>query len=264
MPHVIPHPPSVISSRPRVRSISFSAATSSAIRSPLPMDLQLFVQDSLHLHLLVGGREVGDGEGVGQIAKLRQQAGCEADSVLSLSGLAQVHQGPLQFLELALQVRDGAGQGFVLREPGHGLELDPERLHAVHGLAGGHHISAHILEEGDLLRDVSLAAECGSLMTVRGCSWLSPSTFRRTVYCPGGIRMEIWAPPAGRPSSPTAMCSAYIGRVYRLMGPLGSSRRSQWMRLTPSLLVPSIVRTTAPMPSTISTVGVSLAAAASQ
>ena len=47
-------------------------------------------------------------------------------------------------------------------------------------------------------------------------------------------------------------------------GPLGSSRRSQWTRFTPGLLVPRSVRTTSPAAFTISTVGVSPAAAASQ
>ena len=85
------------------------------------------------------------------------------------------------------------------------------------------------------------------------------------MYCPGGMRIEICCPPgAGLPSSPTSMCSAYLGDVSIRIGSLGSSRRSQWIRLTPARFGPSSVRTTVPDPSRISILGASEASAASQ
>ena len=111
----------------------------------------------------------------------------------------------------------------------------------------------------------SVPAECGSFSTVSGCSCVAPSTVSRTVYCPGGISTEICAPPgAGRPSSPTSMCSAYIGDVSIRIGSFGSSRRSQWIRFTPARFGASSVRTTVPPPSRISIIGASEASPASQ
>ena len=60
------------------------------------------------------------------------------------------------------------------------------------------------------------------------------------------------------------MCSAYMGGVSIRIASFGSSRRSQWIRLTPARFGPSSVRTTVPDPSRISIVGVSEAADASQ
>ena len=81
------HPPSAMISIPRARSNSFSAATSFANRtsSASRWARRPFLQQHLHLQLLVRRTEVGPGDRAGQIAQLLEQPGLEAHAVLSLT-----------------------------------------------------------------------------------------------------------------------------------------------------------------------------------
>ena len=122
------------------------------------MQPQLLLQNHLHLQLLVGGREVGDGDRAGNVAELLEQLGAKAHAVLALTRETQVDHVHLKVGELVLQGGDRLGEGFVLCEARHGGELHPHGLDALDGLAGRDDVVADLAQEGHLGRDVSLGA----------------------------------------------------------------------------------------------------------